>query len=367
MTAVQIISKSNGFGLTLDVALLARALENCGVEVVVKEIDRRDARRRRSRLVRYWAHARRHWHLRHPSRQARFDANLMIEHLWPEFAAEARVNVAIPNPEWFDHRDRGSLSLIDWVWAKTDNTRRIFMQAGIRTHLIGFDSRDRYDASVPRQPFCLHIAGKSPLKGTEPLLELWQRNPQWPKLVVVQPSGRLEHAAAPNIEYRLSYLEDGDLRRLQNECLFHVCPSEAEGWGHYIVEAMSVGAVVITVDAAPMNELIGADRGLLVRTRPGMQAQNLGRRLVFDDASLTDAMQTAVRMSPARREQLGHAARQWFLANKAGFDRRIAQALAVTCPGQGVRPERMSEHRATALSAAAAAPTRKGSQGTSSP
>ena len=54
MTAVQVISKSNGFGLTLDVALLAQALQACGVEVVVKEINRRDARRRRSRLVRYF-------------------------------------------------------------------------------------------------------------------------------------------------------------------------------------------------------------------------------------------------------------------------------------------------------------------------
>ena len=331
MTAVQIISKSNGFGLTLDVALLAQALQASGAEVVVREIDRRDARRRRSLLVRHWAHARRRWQLRHPSQPTRFDANLMIEHLWPEFAAEARVNVAIPNPEWFDHRDRSSLSLIDWVWAKTGNTQRIFTQAGKRTQLIGFDSRDRHDASVQRQPVCLHIAGKSPLKGTEPLLALWHRHPEWPKLIVVQPSGRLEHPTAANIEYRLTYLDDAELRRLQNQCLFHLCPSEAEGWGHYIVEAMSVGAIVITVDAAPMNELIAVDRGLLVRHRPGAIAQNLGSRFLFDESSLRDAIEAAVQLPAARRELLGGAARQWFLANQAAFSGRIAQALAASC------------------------------------
>jgi glycosyltransferase involved in cell wall biosynthesis len=329
MTAVQIISKSNGFGLTLDVALLAQALQTCNVEVVVKEINRRDARRRRSRLVRYWAHARRRWQLRHPANPARFDTNLMIEHLWPEFAAEARVNIAIPNPEWFDHRDRRSLSLIDWVWAKTDNTQRIFTQAGKRACLIGFDSRDRHDAAVQRQPVCLHVAGKSQLKGTEPLLALWRRHPHWPKLIVVQPNGRLGYPAAPNIEYRQEYLDDAELRRLQNECLFHLCPSEAEGWGHYIVEAMSVGAIVITVDAAPMNELITAERGLLVRRQAMAIPQNLGERFLFDE-SLRDAMEVAIQMPATKRELLGKAARHWFLANQAGFNARIAAALALT-------------------------------------
>ena len=332
MTAVQIISKSNGFGLTLDVEILARALQACGAEVSVKEIDRRDARRRRSRLVRYWAFARRRWQQRHPSKPARFDANLMIEHLWPEFVSEARVNIAIPNPEWFDHRDRRSLSLIDWVWAKTVSTQQIFTQAGKRTCLIGFDSRDRFDGSIERQPVCLHVAGKSQLKGTEPLLALWRRNPHWPTLIVVQPSGRLEQLTAHNIEYRPEYLDDAELRRLQNRCLFHLCPSEAEGWGHYIVEAMSVGAIVITVDAAPMNELVTTERGLLVRHQPVTLPQNLGMRFRFDESSLAQNVEAALRLPDADRLALGAAARQWFIANQAGLHRRIGQALDLTHP-----------------------------------
>ena len=180
---------------------------------------------------------------------------------------------------------------------------------------------------MPRQPVCLHIAGKSPLKGTEPLVALWRRHPEWPRLVVVQPSGRSAQPAAPNIEFHLEYLGDAELRRLQNACMFHLCPSEAEGWGHYIVEAMSTGAVVVTVDAAPMNELIGADRGLLVRHQPTVPTQNLGQRFLFDDASLANAVTTAMQMPADTRERLGQAARGWFLANRSAFAGRIAQAL----------------------------------------
>lgn len=36
----------------------------------------------------------------------------------------------------------------------------------------------------------------------------------------------------------------------------HVCPSSREGFGHYINEARSVGALVVTIAAGPMNELV---------------------------------------------------------------------------------------------------------------
>ena len=69
---------------------------------------------------------------------------------------------------------------------------------------------------------------------------------------------------APNIDHRIGHLSDGELRRLQNSHRFHLCPSQTEGSGHYLVEALSVGATTLTLDAAPMNELVTADRGLLV-------------------------------------------------------------------------------------------------------
>jgi len=68
-------------------------------------------------------------------------------------------------------------------------------------------------------------------------------------------------------------LLSGVKERLQTLAAVHVCPSMVEGWGHYIDEGRRTGAVVITLDAAPMNELIDASCGVLVPARPGPAAR----------------------------------------------------------------------------------------------
>jgi hypothetical protein len=89
--------------------------------------------------------------------------------------------------------------------------------------------------------------------------------------------------SATNIDLRVGYLTDGELRALQIESAFHICMSRAEGWGHYLVEALSVGAVTVSVDAAPMNELVTAERGVLVPYR-STGHQRLASTYEFDDA-----------------------------------------------------------------------------------
>jgi glycosyltransferase involved in cell wall biosynthesis len=123
-----------------------------------------------------------------------------------------------------------------------------------------------------------------------------------------------------------SHVDDAELKRLQNRCAFHVCPSEAEGWGYYLVEALSVGAATITVDAPPMNELVTVERGILVpygQTR----RQWLAERYLFDERALATSVEHALAMTPEEISARGTAARRWFLQNKAGFPGRVKRAL----------------------------------------
>jgi glycosyltransferase involved in cell wall biosynthesis len=269
----------------------------------------------------------------------------MLEHIWPQFVQQARFNVLVPNPEWTDRRDLAMLRVADRVWAKTAAAEQLFGARGSRVLKIGFDSDDRLERAVRRMPQFLHLAGRSPLKGTQRLLALWRRHPEWPQLTLLQdaPAGRdSREVGAANVVLQRGFASDQQLRTLQNAHRFHLCLSEAEGWGHYIAEAMSIGAVTFTTDAPPMNELIGAGRGVLVGARLGEQ-HNLARIARFDERALEAAIAHTLLLDEAQLDAIGAAARSWFLANKHGFAARVQLAvddLRRAAPGDGAMGRR---------------------------
>jgi glycosyltransferase involved in cell wall biosynthesis len=325
---VKIIGKSNDVGLARDLVLLAGAFRSCGYQVSVIAIDANQTRRRRSLWRRLRVRAVLMMQRLRASEPAPNEINVMLEHVWSEYLPAARRSIVIPNPEWFDSHDRSFLRDVDVIWAKTAIGRRIFDDLGCSTVHIGFDSEDRYDASVPRERFFLHLAGKSSMKGTQRLLRIWEQHPHWPKLLVLQHnrSDADSVSTAANVELRLGYVDDGELKALQNAALFHVCPSTTEGWGHYIVEAMSVGAVTITVDAEPMNELINVERGLLVPySRTGKQ--RLATTYLFDEAAFAATIETILGRDDASWQECRANARRWFLRNKQGFPERLRIAV----------------------------------------
>lgn len=326
MTRINIVAFENGVGNSRDLTLVHGALAALGCEVTITRVGPRERRWRRS----WFSYALARLRLRASAgrRDYRFDFTLMMEHVWPAQLHHARTNIVMPNPEWFDRGDRRLLRLVDRVWTKTGHSHAAFTALGCRATPTGFDSEDRYDATVPRAPVFFHLAGKSRMKGTGRLVALWARHPEWPTLTVVHSRrAAFPIVTAPNIAYRSEFLTDAALRELQNAQAFHLCLSETEGWGHYIPEAESVGAVVIATDAAPMNELVTAERGLLLRSTVHGR-QHLADLHSFDEADLERAIERALAMTPEQRAGLGHAARAWFLENKSGFTARLGRALA---------------------------------------
>lgn len=327
--SVNLVVRDNGLGLTRDAQLLATALKANGCEVHITSLGEADEQNRwrygRGRRV-LFSHLRHAWaKLRG---HARFDLNIMFEHVWPLHLPLARYNIALPNPEWFDSKDAAHLARIDHVWAKTAYAQTLFQDLGGNTTYVGFDSDDHYDARVPRTRQFFHLAGGSRIKGTERLLALWRSHPEWPLLTVLQNPGCAKPATPQaNIRHVTEYVSPEALRELQNAHAFHVCLSEAEGWGHYIVEAMAVGAVVIATDAAPMNEFINAERGLLVGYA---HTGTMGHATThfFDEAAMEQAMADAMAMSDDTLHATGQRARRWFIHNHEGFATRIGDALA---------------------------------------
>lgn len=319
---VNIIGKSNGVGLDRDVRLLTAALEAAQCQVTWTRTGSRQSGRRKSPLFKFL------WSLRRrllPAQVPQFDINVMLEHVWTEYLPVAHTNVLVPNPDFFDRHDVAAVVQVDRVWAKTQQAVQLFNEMGAQVTHIGFDSEDQLLPNVVRQPTCFHLAGSSLLKGTQRLLSLWAAHPEWPMLIV---AGRLkfELPSATNIRIYGGYLEDAFLKQLQNQSMIHVCTSEAEGWGHYLVEAMSVGAAVITVDAPPMNELVQPDRGWLLPCHPnGMH--RLVSRFAFDEQALVSLMGELLGAFAGQVESKRMAARQWYERNQAAFPKRVCEAL----------------------------------------
>ncbi|MEO6967958.1 MAG: glycosyltransferase [Rhodanobacteraceae bacterium] len=331
--SVHLLGFDNGVGLSRDLRLLTTALQALGFRVDFTNTRKRGGIPGLIQRVKGGLGAARQARRRLRGIAPPYDLALMEEHIAPAFLDDARCRVLLPHPEWFLPRDLQWLDRIDLVLAKTHEAQRIFAARGCRSRYIGFTSEDRLDPSVPRERAFFHLAGSSRNKATQPLLALWRAHPEWPRLTVLQhPREARRGEAAGNIDHRIAYIDEAELRRLQNAHVFHLCPSETEGFGHYIVETMSVGAVVVTLDAPPMNEMITRERGILLPySRTG--TQHLATTYHFDAPAMEAAIDCAIAMDEAQCRTFGAASRSWYEAERMAFPQRLDAALRASLNG----------------------------------
>lgn len=310
MTDIRIITQDNGVGLVKDAELLTAALMRGHFRI--------EQNRFKTNKISKW------FQQFAISQSARVPSiNIFLERLHPNLFNSAKLNLLMPNPEWTLHKWIRHLPALDFILVKTRHAETIFTELGCKTRYTGFSSEDRWLPEVAKQAGFFHLAGKSANKGTDSLIALWQKHPHWPLLTIVQhPSKAEADASTHNIRHVLKYLSDAELKLMQNQHLFHLCISDTEGFGHYLMEAMSMQAVAITTDAPPMNELVTAERGLLVgydRT----SKQNLATCYHVGEKQLQAAIERALSMTVEQATQLGVAARKFFLSNDAQFRERI--------------------------------------------
>lgn len=286
---IALISRDNGVGLSVDVALLTELFTSAGHEVAFHD-----------------------WKARS---MPRADVAFHLELVSPSLAQCAIRNIAVPNLEWYPREWVRYLPAFSQIWAKSRYAYEFCRTHGGReVHLTGFLSRDRYDPTVRRRPTCLHLRGKSSMKGTDKVVAAWQRNPDLPPLTIVSK----DPVVAPDHVTVVRDPSDAEVTRLLNEAEIHVCPSIAEGWGHYITEGMSTGAVVVTTDASPMNEHIRPEWGYLL----GVQSTAMhhqAEQAFTDPQYIAEAVERAAALTPTQRKVIGMRARRHFLTRNEEF------------------------------------------------
>jgi glycosyl transferase family 1 len=322
---VHLIARDNGAGLSRDLEILQRVIGEAGFELTVSAIGAGGVRRfiRLTRVRMMLASRAR----REGASLRKFDVNLMDEHLRREYAPLARRNVLMPHPEWFDVAWTPELRVIDRVFAKTRHAVPLFEALGCRTDFTGFTSFDRLLRDVAREPTFFHLGGRSGNKGSQAIMDLWARKPSWPLLTLIQRKPlRLPATMPANVRLISDYIEDAELQALQNRNLFHLCPSETEGFGHHLVEGMSVGAILLVTDAPPMNEMVTPERGVLAAyARTGKQ--QLATTYYVDPAALEAGVERMLAFDAGERRVLSERARAWWETNDRAFGVRLSQAI----------------------------------------
>lgn len=307
MTTALILGRSNGVGLDRDASLLAGGLREAGVSSKCPPL--------KSLRALF-------------SGEFRADFAFHLERVAPWWKRKAGVHFLIPNQERFPERLLGRLGMIDHILCKSRHAAEVFSKHHRSVKFIGFTSEDRVlGGAEPDYGRFFHLAGRSTLKNTSALLELWEKHPEWPLLTLVQHPDNAPASVPKNVELVSRYLPDEELRQMQNLCGIHLCPSLSEGWGHYIAEAMSCRAVTLVTDAPPMNELVDGSRGVVVpydRSEP----RHLGRNFHVDVAQLELAIARLISQPASEKAALGAVARGWFLENDRQFRQRLAEVLA---------------------------------------
>lgn len=297
---ISLVSRDNGVGLSVDMGLLESVLGGAGH--TVHRVDWRQPAMYRS------------------------DVAIFLE-LWnPRLVRYAQRTVGVFNLEWFQNSWTRDLNRITQLWAKSAEAFGVYQQRRLRTaNLTGFLSRDLYDPMVARTltPSCLHLRGHSDFKNTHAVIDAWRNDPTLPPLTIIS-SVPLE---VPHYVRVLGRVNDDELRREMNAATIHVCPSKAEGWGHYITEALSTQAIVVTTDASPMNEHVRPEWGVLV------PASSVGRRGMVAEytvsaAAIADGVRRAVALGDDKRAEMGKKARAHFEARNAMFTNTALDLLA---------------------------------------
>ena len=202
-----------------------------------------------------------------------------------------------------------------------------------RVAYTGFTSVDRYDASYTKDyRSFIHLAGKSPAKGTEAVIEAWIRNPQWPKLTVVcrdYPMRVVDEILGDvlydNIDVYKTHVSESDLSKMVNVNGIHICPSRYEGFGHYANEARSVKAVTLYTDHTPLNEYFeDGVTGIIVACESDGSTNNgmcpINRTYAVD---IEQAVNKTLRLSVEQLERMGELARKAFLSDRVKFKQRL--------------------------------------------
>ncbi|KAL4102964.1 hypothetical protein PRIC1_006705 [Phytophthora ramorum] len=260
---------------------------------------------------------------------------------YPDFHAPKEKTIwMMQNVEFFDRHELdnptvGVMMVKNRIGLKKVLEYRHRHQLSYSVFYTKHTSRDLYQPAVQRDwTSFLHLAGWSPFKNTRVILQAWALHPEWPQLIIrvikadicewiEEQFGAKDSWRLQNVDYECGSVPAEEKDRLQNQIGLHLCPSETEGFGHYINEARSVGALILTTNVPPMNELVDEKSGVLVGEPHAWWWQTKGDLFMplaqVDVADIERGVERILLLSIEERKRMGRRSRAKFLEDRAYF------------------------------------------------
>ena len=306
---INFISYQNGYGLSKDMKLLDTKLKllfNKDYQLDIKYCD-------------YYDHTIRNC-----------DINIFFETISNIQLKKAKYNILIPNQEWFYQSWIDYLSNIDLILCKTQYATDIFKRYHKNVIYISWESEDLYNDKIEKDyNKIIHICGKSTLKQTDRILDLWKD--KYPELLVIYKPNKIDYQEKyknkTNIRFINKKVDNDEFIKLINKYGIHICCSETEGYGHYIQESKGCKNIVISTNGGSMKELITNTNFLVDVSKKEKIKDVLDYKYIIDEKSFDIKLNNILNLSNIEKQKIGENNRNDYLISQQNFSDNLKNIM----------------------------------------
>lgn len=258
------------------------------------------------------------------------DVNFFLEKINGDLI-KGRINVLIPNADFFYPEFYQYLDKIDYVLCKTKSCFRDFPHPN--KFYIGWTSLVPNCKVSPDFTKFINV-----IKRSELLFETWEKYPDLPLLSYFynEKTLPLDKEKIPKgiIPHSL-FLSDHDFFQEISKFGIHLCLAEFEGFGHTTNEARALGCVPICINGYPMNELVNEKNGFLIEPREVYERyETMGFKIGAED--LYKVVKKVSQMDPNELKKMGQRGKEAFERDRSEFEKRFSDWF------EGMKPKEIS-------------------------
>lgn len=205
----------------------------------------------------------------------------------------AKVNITIPNPEWWPKTD--------WAWVLNEPSTVLFHKSRHSKTLfgnIGHYISWRLPAlenpiTMNKKRQVIYVVGGSinKMAAVNIIVSSWK--PEYPPLIIVSSVSGLEK---DNVTWLTGYKTKEELSNLQNESLFHCVASLAEGFGYTMAECLGSGSLPLWTDIPVYSEFWGSILGSTGKIETVKEEDNnmMDNTITFTEEAVCSAVQNLI-------------------------------------------------------------------------